>query len=106
MQLALPLKHAVCMPLTYVMGDSAGKPGSSPIILGWSARLRIARGVARGLAYLHDKKCVHGNVKPSNILLDADMEPLLADLGVDRLVRGPEGGLNPSASTLAGRFGS
>ncbi|XP_062198591.1 probable LRR receptor-like serine/threonine-protein kinase At4g37250 [Phragmites australis] len=80
------------------------KPGSSPINLGWSARLRIARGVARGLAYLHDKKCVHGNVKPSNILLDADMEPLLADLGVDRLVRGADGGLKLSA--LARRFGS
>lgn len=78
-----------------------------PINLGWSARLRIARGVARGLAYLHDKKWVHGNVKPSNILLDADMEPLLADLGVDRLVRGACGGLmKPSGATLAGRFGS
>ncbi|CAD6219940.1 unnamed protein product [Miscanthus lutarioriparius] len=84
------------------------KPGSSPINLGWSARLRIARGVARGLAYLHDKKWVHGNVKPSNILLNADMEPLLADLGVDRLVRGADGGrlMKPSGATLAGRFGS
>ncbi|PAN11304.1 hypothetical protein PAHAL_2G148700 [Panicum hallii] len=85
------------------------KPGSSPINLGWSKRLRIARGVARGLAYLHDKKWVHGNVKPSNILLDADMEPLLADLGVDRLVRGAGAGHKPSsaaASALAGRFGS
>jgi serine/threonine protein kinase len=62
--------------------------------------------VARGLAYLHDKKWVHGNVKPSNILLDADMEPLLADLGVDRLVRGADGGHKPSSSSLAGRFGS
>ncbi|GJN40104.1 hypothetical protein PR202_gb29273 [Eleusine coracana subsp. coracana] len=63
------------------------KPGSSPVNLGWSARLRIARGVARGLAFLHDNKWVHGNVKPSNVLLDADMEPLLADLGIHRLVR-------------------
>jgi len=64
--------------------------------------------VARGLAYLHDKKWVHGNVKPSNILLNADMEPLLADLGVDRLVRGADGGglMKPSGATLAGRFGS
>lgn len=78
------------------------KAGSSPINLGWSARLRIARGVARGLAYLHDKKCVHGNVRPSNILLDADMEPLLADLGIHRLVRGAwDSRLKP-----AGRFGS
>ncbi|CAM0950642.1 unnamed protein product [Alopecurus aequalis] len=78
------------------------KAGSSPINLGWSARLRIARGVARGLAYLHDKKCVHGNVRPSNILLDADMEPLLADLGIHRLVRGA----GDSRLKPAGRFGS
>ncbi|KAL6638882.1 hypothetical protein ACP70R_023518 [Stipagrostis hirtigluma subsp. patula] len=82
------------------------KPGSSPMSLGWSARLRIARGVARGLAYLHDKKWVHGNVKPSNVLLDADMEPLLADLGVDRLVRAADGGHKPAATPSAGRFGS
>ena len=94
------------MPTAIDVTDGcAGKPGSSPINLGWSARLRIARGVARGLAYLHDKKWVHGNVKPSNILLDADMEPLLADLGVDRLVRGGHKP-PPSASALAGRFGS
>jgi len=94
------------MPTAIDVTDGcAGKPGSSPINLGWSARLRIARGVARGLVYLHDKKWVHGNVKPSNILLDADMEPLLADLGVDRLVRGGHKP-PPSASALAGRFGS
>ena len=47
-------------------------------------------------------------MKPSNILLNADMEPLLADLGVDRLVRGADGGglMKPSGATLAGRFGS
>lgn len=81
------------------------KPGSSPINLGWSARLRIARGVARGLAYLHDKKWVHGNVKPTNILLDADMEPLLADLGVDRLLCRADGGLTKPAAAAV-RFGS
>ncbi|CAN6223349.1 unnamed protein product [Urochloa humidicola] len=83
------------------------KPGSSPVNLGWGARLRIARGVARGLAYLHDKRWVHGNVKPSNVLLDADMEPLLADLGVDRLLlRGGGGQRPPPQQPLAsGRFG-
>ncbi|CAN6197828.1 unnamed protein product [Urochloa humidicola] len=83
------------------------KPGSSAVSLGWGARLRIARGVARGLAYLHDKRWVHGNVKPSNVLLDADMEPLLADLGVDRLLlRGGGGHRPPPPQPLAsGRFG-
>ncbi|EEC84602.1 hypothetical protein OsI_31428 [Oryza sativa Indica Group] len=43
-----------------------------------------------------------GNIRPSNILLDVDMEPLLADLGIHRLIRGG-GTLKPAAP---GRFGS
>lgn len=44
--------------------------------------------MARGLAFIHDKKQVHGNVKPSNILLTSDMEPVISDLGLERLVIG------------------
>ncbi|KAK8320260.1 hypothetical protein V6Z12_A12G024200, partial [Gossypium hirsutum] len=50
------------------------------------ACLKIARGVARGLAYIHEKKQVHGNIKPTNILLDSNMEPIISDLGLDRLL--------------------
>ncbi|KAF7828685.1 putative LRR receptor-like serine/threonine-protein kinase [Senna tora] len=64
------------------------KVGSSPCLLPWEVRLKIAKGVARGLAYLHDKKHVHGNLKPSNILLGNDMEPKIGDFGLDRIVNG------------------
>ncbi|XP_059647827.1 probable LRR receptor-like serine/threonine-protein kinase At4g37250 [Cornus florida] len=69
---------------------SAGykKMGSSPCHLPLEVRLKIARGVARGLTYIHEKKHAHGNVKPSNILLTPDMEPIISDLGLDRLVLG------------------
>lgn len=50
--------------------------------------MKIAKGVARGLAYIHEKKYVHGNIKPNNILLNSDMEPLISDLGLDRLAIG------------------
>ncbi|XP_042507992.1 probable LRR receptor-like serine/threonine-protein kinase At4g37250 [Macadamia integrifolia] len=80
------------------------KPGSSPYQLPWEARLKIARGVARGLAYLHEKKHVHGNLKPSNILLGADMEPRVGDLGLERLVWGGESGYKAGGS--ARNFGS
>jgi serine/threonine protein kinase len=72
--------------------------------LNLEARLRIARGVARGLAFIHEKKGVHGNVKPSNILLGADMEPLVGDLGLDRLLSGAALHRNTGAS--ARLFGS
>ncbi|KAJ6832276.1 putative LRR receptor-like serine/threonine-protein kinase [Iris pallida] len=64
------------------------KSGSSPFNLNWEARLRIARGVARGLAYIHEKKSTHGNIKPSNILLGSDMEARIGDFGLDRLLSG------------------
>lgn len=52
-------------------------------------RLRIARGLARGLSLIHEKKQIHGNIKPSNILLDSDYEPVISDLGLDRLISKP-----------------
>ena len=62
--------------------------GSSPSHLPWEIRLKIAKGVARGLTYLHEKKHVHGNLKPSNILLGNDMEPKIGDFGLERIVTG------------------
>lgn len=64
------------------------KAGSLPSHLPLEVRVKIAKGVARGLAYIHDKKHVHGNIKPSNILLNSDMEPIVSDFGLDRLVLG------------------
>lgn len=66
----------------------SGKVGSSPSHLPWEIRLKIAKGVARGLTYLHEKKHVHGNLKPSNILLGNDMEPKIGDFGLERIVTG------------------
>lgn len=63
-----------------------GTPAAATLQLGWEARLRIARGVARALCYIHDKKHVHGNLKPSNILLGLEMEPKIGDFGLERLV--------------------
>ncbi|XP_076900853.1 putative LRR receptor-like serine/threonine-protein kinase At4g37250 [Bidens hawaiensis] len=62
------------------------KVGSSPCPLPWGVRLTIAIGTARGLLYIHDKKQVHGNLKPSNILLGSDMEPKIGDFGLERLL--------------------
>ncbi|KAK1439018.1 hypothetical protein QVD17_04833 [Tagetes erecta] len=62
------------------------KVGSSPCPLPWGVRLKIAMGTARGVLYIHDKKQVHGNLKPSNILLGSDMEPKIGDFGLERLL--------------------
>ncbi|CAH9060564.1 unnamed protein product [Cuscuta epithymum] len=64
------------------------KPGCSPCHIPWWLRLKVAKGVARGLSYIHEKKHVHGNLKPSNILLGSDMEPKIGDFGLERLIPG------------------
>ncbi|CAJ2630534.1 unnamed protein product [Trifolium pratense] len=63
------------------------KGGTSPMNLPLEVRLKIAKGVARGLAFIHEKKHVHGNVKPSNILLNSEMEPIISDFGLDLLLK-------------------
>ncbi|CAN1255532.1 Probably inactive leucine-rich repeat receptor-like protein kinase At5g06940 [Linum perenne] len=69
------------------LGDLISRPGG--LELQWSSRLRIAIGVAQGLAYLHRDyvpHLLHRNVRSNNILLDADHEPKLTDFGLDRVV--------------------
>ncbi|KAF6150029.1 hypothetical protein GIB67_002811 [Kingdonia uniflora] len=66
-----------------------GRNGQPTTSLSWSARLRIAKGAAHGLAYLHEcspRKFVHGDVKPSNILIDGEYHPSVSDFGLNRLI--------------------
>lgn len=66
-----------------------GKAGSVSFTpLSWPVRLKIMKGIAKGLVYLHEfspKKYVHGDLKPNNILLGQNMEPLISDFGLGRL---------------------
>ncbi|KAK9282043.1 hypothetical protein L1049_004955 [Liquidambar formosana] len=54
----------------------------------WSARQKIAVGAARGLRYLHEEcrvGCiVHRDMRPNNILITHDFEPLVGDFGLAR----------------------
>ncbi|KAI7984728.1 hypothetical protein LOK49_LG14G02036 [Camellia lanceoleosa] len=56
--------------------------------LEWSARQKIAVGAARGLRYLHEEcrvGCiVHRDMRPNNILITHDFEPLVGDFGLAR----------------------
>ncbi|KAF5960322.1 hypothetical protein HYC85_001531 [Camellia sinensis] len=57
--------------------------------LNWKQRFEIIFGTARGLAYLHEQfhVCIiHRDIKSSNILLDDDFQPKIADFGLARLL--------------------
>ncbi|BBM99947.1 protein MpRLK-Pelle_SD-2b1 [Marchantia polymorpha subsp. ruderalis] len=64
--------------------------------LDWNTRFKIALGTARGLAYLHDEcsvRIIHMDVKPQNILLDADFFPKVADFGLSKMLDHEDSGL-------------
>ncbi|CAI0411910.1 unnamed protein product [Linum tenue] len=65
----------------------------------WSARLTVAQGVARGMAYLHRNTTTkaaaesggipHGNLTSTNVLLDENERALVADYGFIPLLAVP-----------------
>jgi hypothetical protein len=62
--------------------------------------IRIGRQVASALDHAHTSNIIHLDIKPSNILLDSNQSPYLADFGLAAVV-GPEGrAANPGYGTL------
>lgn len=53
----------------------------------WGKRFTIALNIAKGLEYLHhycDPPIIHGDIKPSNILLDGSFNAKIGDFGLAR----------------------
>jgi serine/threonine protein kinase len=63
-----------------------GKKDVQP--LSWEERYKIILGTAEGLAYLHEEsnlRIIHRDIKLSNVLLNDDLSPKIADFGLARL---------------------
>ncbi|KAF5959970.1 hypothetical protein HYC85_001179 [Camellia sinensis] len=74
-------------------------------VLDWSKRFKIATGAARGLAFLHHgfiPHIIHRDIKASNILLNEEFEPKVADFGLARLISACE---THVSTDIAGTFG-
>ncbi|KAK4791341.1 hypothetical protein SAY86_031754 [Trapa natans] len=74
--------------------------------LPWSARMKIAIGAARGLAFLHEeaeRPVIYRDFKTSNILLDADYNAKLSDFGLAK--DGPEDGKTHVSTRVMGTYG-
>lgn len=74
--------------------------------LDWHARMKIALGAARGLAYLHEDsspRVIHRDFKSSNILLEHDFTPKVSDFGLARTAL--EEGNRHISTHVMGTFG-
>ncbi|XP_015054966.1 receptor-like protein kinase 7 [Solanum pennellii] len=79
---------------------------SQKVKMDWLVRYDIALGAAQGLEYLHhgyDRPVMHRDVKSSNILLDEQMKPKIADFGLAKVLH--VNGTKDSSQVVAGTHG-
>jgi len=92
----LSISHAACS------STFAGKSGEDGTPLDWDTRFKIAIGAARGIARIqteNSRKYVHGNIKSSNVFLNAQGFGCVSDLGLSSLSSNP---IIPRVSRTAG----
>nr|XP_011460821.1 PREDICTED: probable leucine-rich repeat receptor-like serine/threonine-protein kinase At3g14840 isoform X1 [Fragaria vesca subsp. vesca] len=80
-------------------------PKASQVKMDWRTRHRICVGIAKGLAYLHEEsrlKIVHRDIKATNVLLDKNLCPKIADFGLAKL---DEEDNTHISTRIAGTFG-
>ncbi|PRP91683.1 Serine/threonine-protein kinase PrkC [Enhygromyxa salina] len=91
--------------MEYVNGVNAHRFSRQDPAPSWERLVDIYRGAGRGLAAAHDAGIVHGDFKPSNVLLDQQLWPRVADFGlaqvmIDHAPDDEQEGLRQRAGTL------
>jgi serine/threonine protein kinase len=99
-----------------VTGGSLAEQREALTAAGPTTVVRCLEAVARAVAYAHSRDVLHRDLKPGNILLDAEGRPVVSDFGLAKLLGGEEAaparatpgvdtppeGTSPSSAVTAG----
>ncbi len=66
--------------LAKIIAAHSGQP------MPWNKVLTLMKAVCDALVYAHEQSMAHGDLKPSNILVDSPGGPMLTDFGLTRLM--------------------
>jgi serine/threonine-protein kinase len=92
-------EHQLYIVMRYIAGGSLDdilEQGPMPV----DEALRMARTISSALEHAHRNSVVHLDLKPSNILMDSQGQPYLADFGLAAVMDREGRALNPGSGTL------